>query len=186
MRVFPKAIVLTTKSHFHVKRTYASIRGLVVRTITSGKTRISAIATGLCIKTKSDGYEAVTSTQFSFLILFQNNFSTLFHHLFEGDIFNNDSMYIQKPSILLTEVLCHQIETHLCLIALITQGNADQYSNAFTILKQRYFIADIFKDSNAVHELRMRAAIFVYKTKKMVEITIAGGHVSASHACIII
>ena len=43
MRVFPKAILLTTKSHFHVKRTYASIRGLVVRTITSGKTRISAI-----------------------------------------------------------------------------------------------------------------------------------------------
>ena len=43
MRVFPKAIVLTTKSHFHVKRTYASIRGLVVRTITSGKARISAI-----------------------------------------------------------------------------------------------------------------------------------------------
>ena len=43
MRVFPKAIVLTTKSHFHVKRTYASIRGLVVRTITSGKTRISTI-----------------------------------------------------------------------------------------------------------------------------------------------
>ena len=43
MRVFPKAIVLTTKSHFHVKRTHASIRGLVVRTITSGKTRISAI-----------------------------------------------------------------------------------------------------------------------------------------------
>ena len=43
MRVFPKAIVLTTKSHFHVKRTYASIRGLVVRTITSGKTRIRAI-----------------------------------------------------------------------------------------------------------------------------------------------
>ena len=44
MRVFPKAIVLTTMFHFHVKRTYASIRGLVVRTITSGKTRISAIA----------------------------------------------------------------------------------------------------------------------------------------------
>ena len=43
MRVFPKAIVLTTKSHFHVKRTYASIGGLVVRTITSGKTRTSAI-----------------------------------------------------------------------------------------------------------------------------------------------
>ena len=43
MRVFPKAIVLTTKSHFHVKRTYAAIRGLVVRTITSGKTCISAI-----------------------------------------------------------------------------------------------------------------------------------------------
>ena len=43
MRIFPKAIVLTTKSHFHVKRTYASIRGLVVRTITSGKTRVSAI-----------------------------------------------------------------------------------------------------------------------------------------------
>ena len=43
MRVFSKAIVLIIKSHFHVKRTYASIRGLVVRTITSGKTRISAI-----------------------------------------------------------------------------------------------------------------------------------------------
>ena len=43
MRVFPKAIALTTKSRFHVKRTYASIRGLVVRTITSGKTRISVI-----------------------------------------------------------------------------------------------------------------------------------------------
>ena len=43
MRVFPEVIVLTTKSHFHVKRMYASIRGLVVRTITSGKTRISAI-----------------------------------------------------------------------------------------------------------------------------------------------
>ena len=43
MRVFPKAIVLTTKCHFDVKRTYASIRGLVVRTIESGKTRISAI-----------------------------------------------------------------------------------------------------------------------------------------------
>ena len=43
MRVFPKAIVLTTKSHFHVKRTYASIRGLVVRTMTSRKTLISAI-----------------------------------------------------------------------------------------------------------------------------------------------
>ena len=43
MRVFPTAIVLTTKCHFHVKRTYASIRGLVVRTITPGKTRISAI-----------------------------------------------------------------------------------------------------------------------------------------------
>ena len=43
MRVFSKAIVLTTKCHFHVKRTYASIRGLVVRTMTSGKTRISAI-----------------------------------------------------------------------------------------------------------------------------------------------
>ena len=43
MGVFPKAIALTTKSHFHVKRTYASIRGLVVRTIMSGKTRISAI-----------------------------------------------------------------------------------------------------------------------------------------------
>ena len=41
---FPyKAIVLTTLSHFHVKRTYASIRGLVVRTITLDKTRISAI-----------------------------------------------------------------------------------------------------------------------------------------------
>ena len=43
MRVFPNAIVLTTKSHFHVKRTYTSIRGLVVRTITLGKTRISVI-----------------------------------------------------------------------------------------------------------------------------------------------
>ena len=43
MRASPKAIVLTTKSHFHVKRMYASIRGLVVRTITSGKTCISAI-----------------------------------------------------------------------------------------------------------------------------------------------
>ena len=43
MRVFPKAIVLTTKSDFHVKRTYASIRGLMVRTITSEKTRINAI-----------------------------------------------------------------------------------------------------------------------------------------------
>ena len=43
MRVFLKAIVLTTKSHFHVKRTYASIRGLVVRTIPSRKTRTSAI-----------------------------------------------------------------------------------------------------------------------------------------------
>ena len=42
MRVFPKAIVLTTKSHFDVKKTYASIRGLVVRTIALGKTRISA------------------------------------------------------------------------------------------------------------------------------------------------
>ena len=38
----------------------------------------------------------------------------------------------------------------------------------------------------AVHELRMRAAIFVHKTKKMLGITIAGGHVSASHASIII
>ena len=48
MRVFPKAIiVLTTKSHFHVKRTYASIPGLVVRTITSGKIRISAIEDGV-------------------------------------------------------------------------------------------------------------------------------------------
>ena len=43
MRVFPKAIVFTTKSHFDVKRTCASIRGLVVRTIGLGKTRISAI-----------------------------------------------------------------------------------------------------------------------------------------------
>ena len=43
MRVFPKAIVLTTKSRLDVKRTYASIRGLVVRTIALGKTRISAI-----------------------------------------------------------------------------------------------------------------------------------------------
>ena len=43
MRVFPEVIVLTTKSHFHVQRTHASIRGLVVRTIALGKTRISAI-----------------------------------------------------------------------------------------------------------------------------------------------
>ena len=43
MRVFPKAIVLTTKSHINVKKTYTSIRGLVVRTIALGKTRISAI-----------------------------------------------------------------------------------------------------------------------------------------------
>ena len=43
MRVFPKVIVLTTKSHFDVKKRYASIRGLVVRTIALGKTRISAI-----------------------------------------------------------------------------------------------------------------------------------------------
>ena len=42
MRVFPKAIVLTTTSHFVVKKAYASIRGLVVRTIALGKTRISA------------------------------------------------------------------------------------------------------------------------------------------------
>ena len=41
--VFPTAIVLTTESRFHVKRTYVSIRGLVVRTIALGKTRISAI-----------------------------------------------------------------------------------------------------------------------------------------------
>ena len=43
MRVSPKAIVLTTKSRFDVKKTYASIRRLVVRTIALGKTRISAI-----------------------------------------------------------------------------------------------------------------------------------------------
>ena len=33
MWVFPKAIVLTTKSHFNVKRIHVSIGGLVVRTI---------------------------------------------------------------------------------------------------------------------------------------------------------
>ena len=44
MRVFPKAIVFTTKSHFDVRRTYASIRGLVVTTIGLAKTRISAIS----------------------------------------------------------------------------------------------------------------------------------------------
>ena len=43
MRVFPKAIVPTTKSHFDVKKTYVSIRGLVVRIIALGKNRISAI-----------------------------------------------------------------------------------------------------------------------------------------------
>ena len=42
-RVFPKTIVLTTKSHFDVKKMYASILGSVVRTIALGKTRISAI-----------------------------------------------------------------------------------------------------------------------------------------------
>ena len=52
MRVSPKAIVLTTKSHFHVKGTYASIRGLVVRTITSGKTRKSAIDTVIVLCSK--------------------------------------------------------------------------------------------------------------------------------------
>ena len=43
MQVFPKAIVLTTKSHFDVKKMHASVRGLVVKTIALGITRISAI-----------------------------------------------------------------------------------------------------------------------------------------------
>ena len=43
MRVFPKAIVLTIKSNFDVKRTYASRRGLVVRIIALGKTRIFCV-----------------------------------------------------------------------------------------------------------------------------------------------
>ena len=45
MQVFPKAFVLNTKSHFDVKRTYALIRGLVVKTVVLGKTSISAIKT---------------------------------------------------------------------------------------------------------------------------------------------
>ena len=47
MRVFPNAIVLTTKSHFDVtcEEIYPSLRGLVVSTIALGKTCISAIKT---------------------------------------------------------------------------------------------------------------------------------------------
>ena len=57
MRVPRKAIVLTTKSRFDVKKTYASIRGLVVRKIALGKTRINAIINHCYIasaKTKRD------------------------------------------------------------------------------------------------------------------------------------
>ena len=55
MWVFPKAIVLTTKSHFHVKRTYASIQGLVVRTITSGKTQhLIACHLKVCVDVYAD------------------------------------------------------------------------------------------------------------------------------------
>ena len=43
MRVYPKAIVFTTKPHSDVRECIASLRGLVVRTITLGKTRIRAI-----------------------------------------------------------------------------------------------------------------------------------------------
>ena len=42
MWIFPKAIVLTTKPRFGVKRTNCVTQGLVVRTIGLGKTRISA------------------------------------------------------------------------------------------------------------------------------------------------
>ena len=43
MRVYPKAIVFTTKPHSDVRECIESLRGLVVRTITLGKTRIRAI-----------------------------------------------------------------------------------------------------------------------------------------------
>ena len=43
MRVYPKAIVFTTKPHSDVRECIASLRGLVVRTITLGKTHIRAI-----------------------------------------------------------------------------------------------------------------------------------------------
>ena len=42
MRVYPKATVLTTKPHSNVRECIASLRGLVVRTVTLGKTRIRA------------------------------------------------------------------------------------------------------------------------------------------------
>ena len=51
MRVYPKAIVLTTKPHSNVRECIASLRGLVVRTITLGKTRIRAIKRLYCLKT---------------------------------------------------------------------------------------------------------------------------------------
>ena len=43
MRVFPKAIVLTTKPRIDAYVLFTSKRDLVVRTIAVGKTRISAI-----------------------------------------------------------------------------------------------------------------------------------------------
>ena len=43
MRVFPKAIVLTTKPHIDAYVFFTSKRDLVVRTIALGKTHISAI-----------------------------------------------------------------------------------------------------------------------------------------------
>ena len=62
MRVFPKAIVLTTKSRFDVKRTYGSIRGLVVRTIALGKTRISAIGDAKIAKNHIRVYETIVAS----------------------------------------------------------------------------------------------------------------------------
>ena len=43
MHVFPKTTFLTTKPRFEVKRKYMSKQGLVMRTITLGKTFVSAI-----------------------------------------------------------------------------------------------------------------------------------------------
>ena len=55
MQVYPKAIVLTTKPHSNVRECIASLRGLVVRTITLGKTRIRAIEIGTFLQ-KNDSY----------------------------------------------------------------------------------------------------------------------------------
>ena len=43
VRIALMRVALTKKSHFDVKKTYASIRHLVVKTIALGKTRTSAI-----------------------------------------------------------------------------------------------------------------------------------------------